>query len=83
MAVGGSAARRVRVPPADCWYVGDARWDMLAANAAAMIAIGVPSGAVDADVLREAGAAAVVRDLHDLRAELTRRGLLRRPGGTA
>jgi HAD superfamily hydrolase (TIGR01509 family) len=83
------AARRLRRRPAACWYVGDAAWDMLAARAAGMVAVGVPSGAVDAATLRAAGAAAIVADLARLRGELERRGLLarrtrlRRPGGSA
>lgn len=83
------AARRLRRQPAACWYVGDAAWDMLAARAAGMVAVGVPSGAVDAAALRAAGAIAIVPDLTHLRRELERRGLLERatglrpPGGSA
>jgi HAD superfamily hydrolase (TIGR01509 family) len=83
------ASRRLRRRPDGCWYVGDAAWDMLAARAAGMVALGVPSGAVGATTLREAGATAIVPDLIRLRHELERRGLLargnrlRRPGGSA
>ncbi|MGZ3641128.1 MAG: HAD family hydrolase [Candidatus Limnocylindrales bacterium] len=70
------AARRLRLEPVACWYVGDARWDIEAANAAGMVALGVPSGAVGGSVLREAGAAAIVPDLTALQTELGRRGLL-------
>ncbi|MGZ6345617.1 MAG: HAD family hydrolase, partial [Candidatus Limnocylindrales bacterium] len=70
------AARRLRLEPIACWYVGDARWDIEAANAAGMVALGVPSGAVGGSVLREAGAAAIVPDLTALQTELGRRGLL-------
>jgi len=82
-------ARRLRLSPRTCWYVGDAAWDMLAARDAGMVAIGVPSGAVGVATLRRAGAAAVVGDLGQLQRELERRGLmgagtaLRRPGGSA
>lgn len=60
------AASEIDVPPAACWYVGDASWDMLAAVAAGMVPIGVTSGAVSARVLREAGAGWVVATLKDL-----------------
>ncbi len=70
------AARRLRVTPAACWYVGDARWDMLAAAAAGMVPVGVTTGAVDAAALRTAGAAAVVPDLTLVSADLRRRGAL-------
>jgi HAD superfamily hydrolase (TIGR01509 family) len=70
------AARRLRVAPGGCWYVGDARWDMLAAVAAGMVPVGVTSGAVDAAELRTAGAAVVVPDLTIISADLRRRGAL-------
>ncbi|HTS15891.1 MAG TPA: HAD family phosphatase [Candidatus Sulfotelmatobacter sp.] len=70
------AARRLHVPPAACWYVGDARWDMLAAVAAGMVPLAVTSGAADARSLRRAGAAAVVPDLTPITADLRRRGAL-------
>ncbi|HXR26610.1 MAG TPA: HAD family hydrolase [Candidatus Baltobacteraceae bacterium] len=70
------AARRLSVAPESCWYVGDARWDMLAAVAAGMVPVGVTSGAADARTLRAAGAAAVVPDLTPITADLRRRGAL-------
>ena len=60
------AARELAVSPEGCWYVGDATWDMLAAVAAGMIAVGVTTGAVDAATLRQAGAVAVVASLAEL-----------------
>jgi len=61
------AAHRLEVDPGRCWYVGDSTWDMVAAVAAGMIAIGVTAGsAVDAKVLNGAGAVLVVRTLADL-----------------
>jgi HAD superfamily hydrolase (TIGR01509 family) len=61
------AARELGVPPERCWYVGDATWDMRAAVAAGMPAIGVLAGsAVDERSLRDAGAALVVPTLDDL-----------------
>ena len=62
------AAAELGVPPDGCWYVGDSTWDMRAAVAAGMPAIGVLAGAaVDGDALREAGAAAVIDGLDALR----------------
>lgn len=60
-------AEELEVQPGRCWYVGDSTWDMVAAVAASMIAVGVTAGAaLDAAALREAGAAAVVDSLLDL-----------------
>jgi HAD superfamily hydrolase (TIGR01549 family) len=68
------AAERLGVEPARCWYVGDSTWDMVAAVAAGMIAIGVTAGAaVDAATLDAAGASAVVGGLAELTEELSRR----------
>jgi HAD superfamily hydrolase (TIGR01509 family) len=61
------AARRLRVDPATCWYIGDSTWDMVSAVAAGMIAIGVTAGsAIDAAALTGAGAAAVVGTLDEV-----------------
>jgi HAD superfamily hydrolase (TIGR01509 family) len=60
------AADELHAEPARCWYVGDATWDMLAASAAGMIAVGVTSGAVDAATLLDAGARHVVASLAEL-----------------
>jgi len=70
------AAERLGVSSRRCWYVGDATWDMRAARAAAMVAVGVPSGAATHETLLAAGAHLVMPSLHELRAELQRRGLL-------
>lgn len=70
------ASRRLRIAPAACWYVGDARWDMLAAASAGMQPVGVTSGAADAPTLQAAGAVAVVPDLTPITADLRRRGAL-------
>ncbi|MEA2651592.1 MAG: hypothetical protein QOI85_1313 [Chloroflexota bacterium] len=60
-------ARELDVAPAECWYVGDSTWDMRAASAAGMVAIGVLAGAaVDEVTLRDAGATRVVPTLGDL-----------------
>ena len=61
------AAEELGVAPERCWYVGDSTWDMRAAVAATMPAIGVLAGsAVDERALDEAGAALVVPTLADL-----------------
>jgi HAD superfamily hydrolase (TIGR01509 family) len=60
------AARELGVEPSDCWYVGDSTWDMLAAVAAGMTAIGVTTGSASADQLWRAGASQVVASLGDL-----------------
>ena len=68
------AARQLDVPPARCWYVGDATWDMISAVAAGMIPIGVTAGAaVDEAALEGAGAAAVVGSLQDIAEALAAR----------
>ena len=60
-------ARELGVAPTECWYVGDSTWDMRAASAAGMVAIGVLAGAaVDEMALRDAGATLVVPTLGDL-----------------
>lgn len=62
------AARELGVAPERAWYVGDSTWDMRAAVAAGMVAIGVLAGAaVAAADLREAGAALVLDTLDDFR----------------
>jgi HAD superfamily hydrolase (TIGR01509 family) len=68
-------AEKLNVVAYACWYVGDSTWDMAAAKAAAMTAIGVPTGAVGEHDLADAGADVVV-SLEQLESELRRRGLL-------
>ncbi len=60
------AAEELRLTPARCWYVGDSTHDMEAAVAAGMVAIGVPSGAVDTSALAAAGARVVIDSLFEL-----------------
>jgi HAD superfamily hydrolase (TIGR01509 family) len=61
-----AAARVLGVEPSRSWYVGDAIWDMRAAKAAGMVAIGVVSGVATAHDLAEAGASFTVDDLSEL-----------------
>jgi phosphoglycolate phosphatase-like HAD superfamily hydrolase len=66
-AIATSSGGSDQVRPDGCWCVGDATWDMLAARAAGMIAVGVTAGsAVRAPRLSLAGAHLVVRTLDDL-----------------
>lgn len=60
------AARELGVEPSRCCYVGDAIWDMQAAVAADMPAIGVVSGSATAGEMAAAGALFTVRDLTEL-----------------
>jgi len=69
------AAEKLDLPASKCWYVGDSTWDMRAARAARMAALGVPYGAVDARALRVAGADAVT-SLRGIQVDLQRRGLI-------
>ena len=60
-------ASELGVAAEDCWCIGDSTWDMRAARAAGMVAIGVLAGAaVDEAALRDAGASLVVPTLGDL-----------------
>jgi HAD superfamily hydrolase (TIGR01509 family) len=60
------AARELGVEPSRCCYVGDAIWDMQAAIAAGMPAIGVMSGSATASELAGAGALFTVQNLTEL-----------------
>ena len=61
-----AAAKKLGVEASRCWYVGDSIWDMQAASAAGMQAIGVASGSATVGDLEDAGAQLVVDDLADL-----------------
>lgn len=61
------AASKLAAEPGACWAVGDSTWDMRAAVAGAITAIGVTAGsAVDEAALYDAGATLVVPTLSDL-----------------
>jgi len=64
------AAGLLGVEPEVAWYVGDSRWDMLAAKAAGMRAIAVLTGATDETELRDSGADIVYATLAEFHAEL-------------
>ncbi|MDO8625503.1 MAG: HAD family hydrolase, partial [Candidatus Diapherotrites archaeon] len=59
-------AKKWRLEPAECAYVGDARSDMVFAKNAGVKAIGITTGECTADELREAGAEKVINRLADL-----------------
>ena len=64
------AASLLEVEPAEAWYVGDSRWDMVAAKAAGMRAIAVLTGATTPGALSEAGADVIYPTMAELRAEI-------------
>lgn len=70
------AAEQLGVSARGCWYVGDATWDVRAARAAAMSSVAIPTGAVSARTLQEAGATVTITSLDELTKELMRRGVL-------
>jgi len=70
------AARRLDVVPADCYVVGDAVWDLLAARRAGMLSVGLLSGGYGEDELTRAGAFRVYRDADELRSSLDELGML-------
>jgi HAD superfamily hydrolase (TIGR01509 family) len=64
------AAGLLEVDPAEAWYVGDSRWDMVAAKAAGMRAIAVLTGATTEAALTEAGADAIYPTLAEFSADV-------------
>jgi HAD superfamily hydrolase (TIGR01509 family) len=68
-----ACAERLGVPRSECYVVGDAVWDLLAARRAGMLSVGLQTGGYGEDELRAAGAFRVYRDpaeLHDSLDEL-------------
>lgn len=68
-------ARRLDVAPDDCYVIGDAVWDLLAARRARMLSIGLLSGGYGDDELTRAGAFRVYRDAAELHASLDELGV--------
>jgi HAD superfamily hydrolase (TIGR01509 family) len=68
-------ARRLGVDAGDCFVVGDAVWDLLAARRAGMLSIGLLSGGYGDDELTRAGAFRVYRDAAELHAALDELGV--------
>jgi HAD superfamily hydrolase (TIGR01509 family) len=71
-----ACAERLGVERADCYVVGDAVWDLLAARRAGMLSVGLLSGGYGEDELTRAGAFRVYRDAAELRLSLDELGLL-------
>src|SRR6059036_2210775 len=68
--------QRLGVGVEDCFVVGDAVWDLLAARRAGMLSIGLLSGGYGEDELSRAGAFRVYRDPADLHRSLDELGVL-------
>ena len=71
-----TCAERIGASPADCYVVGDAVWDLLAARRAGMLSVGLLSGGYGEDELNRAGAFRVYRDAAELRSSLDELGVL-------
>jgi HAD superfamily hydrolase (TIGR01509 family) len=71
-----TCADRLGVAPEQCYVVGDAVWDLLAARRAGMLSVGVLSGGYGEDELFRAGAFRVYRDAAELHASLDELGVL-------
>ena len=69
-------AEKLKVDPQDCYLVGDAAWDLLAAQRARMLSIGVLTGGSGAEELTTAGAYRVFRDPAELDRSLESLGLM-------
>ncbi|HWT46750.1 MAG TPA: HAD family hydrolase [Vicinamibacterales bacterium] len=67
--------KRLDVSPEQCFVVGDAVWDLLAARRAGMLSIGVLSGGYGEEELARAGAYRVYTDAAELLANIYQLGL--------
>ena len=67
--------RRLGLPAGECYVVGDAVWDLLAARRAGILSIGLLSGGYGEDELSRAGAFRVYRDAADLFKSLDELGI--------
>ena len=67
--------QKLGVAPAECYVVGDAVWDLLAARRAGMLGIGVLSGGYGEEELSQAGAYRVYRDPAELLESIYQLGL--------
>ena len=81
----GSHSRSERVEPSrpagrvgeirDCYVVGDAVWELLAARRAGMLSVGVLTGGYGEDELLGAGAFRVYRGVDELQASIDELGI--------
>jgi phosphoglycolate phosphatase-like HAD superfamily hydrolase len=67
---------RMGVRVQDCYIIGDAVWDLLAARRAGMLSIGLLSGGYAEQELSRAGAFRVYRDTLELHQSLDELGVL-------
>ncbi|HEX9496133.1 MAG TPA: HAD family hydrolase [Candidatus Limnocylindria bacterium] len=67
--------QQLGVSATDCYVVGDAVWDLLAARRAGMLSVGLLSGGYGWDELTSAGAFRVYRDPADLHRSLDELGI--------
>ncbi len=67
--------QRLGVPVNECYVIGDAVWDLLAARRAGMLSVGLLSGGYGEDELRAAGAFRVYRDAQELLESLDELGI--------
>src|SRR5262245_43925731 len=72
-----TCADRLGTAPEECYVIGDAVWDLLAARRAHMLSIGLLSGGYGEDELTSAGAYRVYRDCEELRHSLDELGVVR------
>jgi HAD superfamily hydrolase (TIGR01509 family) len=68
--------QRLGVSIGDCYVIGDAVWDILAARRAGMLSVGLLSGGYGEDELSQAGAFRVYRDPAELLRSLDELGIL-------
>ncbi len=68
--------QRMGIGVNECYVVGDAVWDLLAARRAGMLSIGLLSGGYGEDELSQAGAFRVYRDPAELHRSLDELGIL-------
>jgi HAD superfamily hydrolase (TIGR01549 family) len=71
---------RLGVVARDCYVIGDAVWDLLAARRAGMLSVGLLTGGYGEDELRSAGAFRVYRDAAELHESLDELGIALGPG---
>jgi HAD superfamily hydrolase (TIGR01509 family) len=67
--------KRLKIPPDECYVVGDSVWDLLAARRAGMLGVGVLSGGYGEQELAQAGAYRVYQDAADLLSSIYQLGL--------
>ncbi len=71
-----TCAERLGADRGECYVVGDAVWDLLAARRAGMLSVGLLSGGYGEDELTRAGAFRVYRDAAELQISLDELGIV-------